>query len=54
MMDAYQQFTESLPEPLHVRAAEFADALYSATRPLHEQAAQFSDALKLPLVRTIS
>jgi hypothetical protein len=50
MLDAFQQYSDSLPEPLHVRAAEFADALYSATRPLHEQAAQFSEALKLPLV----
>ena len=53
MLDALQQYADSLPLPLHARAAEFADALYSASRPLHDYAAMFSDKLPNNLVRAL-
>ena len=39
---------DNLPQPLHERAAEFADSLYRGTRPLHEQAALFGENVRLP------
>ena len=49
-LDSFQQYTDTLPEPLHERAAEFVDSIYKTSLPLHERAAQFADSLKLPLV----
>ena len=48
VFDFVNQQVDNLPHPLHERAAEFADSLYSATRPLHEQAALFGDSFQLP------
>ena len=39
---------DNLPQPLHERAAEFAESLYRGTRPLHEQAALFGENVRLP------
>ncbi|KAK9832477.1 hypothetical protein WJX81_000068 [Elliptochloris bilobata] len=46
--DALQQAADALPEPLHVQAARFSEALQGAVEPLHVQAAHFRDALGLP------
>ena len=35
-------------QPLHERAAEFAESLYRGSRPLHEQAALFGENVRLP------
>ena len=48
VIDFVNQQVDNLPHPLHERAAEFADSLYSATRPLHEQAALFGESFQLP------
>ena len=48
VFDFVNQQVDNLPHPLHERAAEFADSLYSATRPLHEQAALFGESFQLP------
>lgn len=48
VFDFVSQQVDNLPHPLHERAAEFADSLYSATRPLHEQAALFGESFQLP------
>ena len=49
-MDSFQQYADTLPAPLHERAAEFVDSIYKTSLPLHERAAEFAQSLKLPLV----
>ncbi|BDA48127.1 probable protein SYM1 [Coccomyxa sp. Obi] len=48
-MESFQQYADTLPEPLHERAAEFVDSIYKTSLPLHERAAEFAESLKLPL-----
>lgn len=50
LMDSFQQYADTLPQPLHERAAEFVDSIYKTSLPLHERAAEFAESLKLPLV----
>ena len=49
VVDFVNQQVDSLPQPLHLRAAEFADSLYQGSRPLHEQAALFSEKVQTEL-----